>query len=281
MIPRARETSLLGRAATAAMLLGLVAGAAVWSQSGIGFAGLSRAELSIAAVFVAGIVASMAGFAFSAIAGALLAHVYAEPVEMVRVLLVSSITIQAYCCLMIAREVRWRELAPYLLGGLATAPAGVLLLLHAPSRLYGSALGVFLVCYGLYLLRKPVAINSSQSAARNAIVGALGGITGGLAAFPGAFPALWCSARALSKEQQRAICQPYILVMQIATLAVLEHVRPGDTGGLGELWMFVPVSLLAAAIGFAIFSRMSNAQFRTLLLVVLVSSGAVLVMKSW
>src|SRR3954469_22906815 len=54
----------------------------------------SREALTVLIVFFAGTVASVAGFAFSAIAGALLAHLYADPVEMVRIMLVSSISIQ-------------------------------------------------------------------------------------------------------------------------------------------------------------------------------------------
>ena len=53
-------------------------------------------------------------------------------------------------------------------------------------------------------------------------VGALGGITGGLAAFPGAFVTIWCSVRGWDKSVQRAVTQPFILAMQLITLATMQ-----------------------------------------------------------
>jgi len=36
---------------------------------------------------------------------------------------------------------------------------------------------------------------------------------------PGAIPTIWCNLKGLSKIQQRAIVQPFILLMQVATMA--------------------------------------------------------------
>jgi len=275
------RAAVLRHTAAAGLFVTSLVGAALWTVGNAKWGGaLPRLELTILAILFAGIVASVAGFAFSAIAGALLIHLYPEPVEMVRILLVCSITIQAYCTLMVANSVRWRELAPYLAGGLLAAPVGVFLLMRVSSTAYGLALGVFLVAYGAYSLAKPVAIRTAPSRGLDAVVGALGGITGGLAAFPGAFTAMWCSARGFSKDAQRAICQPYIFFMQIVTLAMVEPMRPSGTGDLTSLWVFVPVSLLAASVGFRLFRGLSNAQFRVVLLTVLIASGAVLVLRS-
>lgn len=278
----AERAAVLRHATVAGLFVTSLVGAAAWTLANAKWTGgVPRLELTIVAILFAGIIASVAGFAFSAIAGALLVHLYPEPVEMVRILLVCSITIQAYCTLMVANSVRWRELAPYLAGGFLAAPVGVFLLMRVSSGDYALALGAFLVAYGAYSLARPVAIRAPSNRYVDALVGALGGITGGLAAFPGAFTAIWCSARGLSKEAQRAICQPYIFFMQIVTLAMVEPMRPSATGDLTTLWIFVPVSLLAASVGFRLFRGLSNAQFRAVLLAVLIASGLVLVFRSF
>ena len=170
---------------------------------------------------------------------------------------------------------------PYLAGGLLTAPLGVMLLARLSSHTYAFVLGTFLVVYGVYSLMKPITINLHGKPLADVFVGALGGITGGLAAFPGAFIAIWCSARGLPKETQRAICQPYIFFMQIATLVMVEQVRDSGLGDLASLWLFVPVSLLAAFVGFGLFQRLTNSQFKVVMLNVLIASGMVLIVKSW
>jgi hypothetical protein len=75
-------------------------------------------------------------------------------------------------------------------------------------------MGVGLVCYGLYMLmRRPARLGSGPSPTADALAGALGGLTGPLAAFPGAGVTIWCSMRGWDKVGQRAVYQPYILLM--------------------------------------------------------------------
>ncbi|MDB5374602.1 MAG: sulfite exporter TauE/SafE [Belnapia sp.] len=53
------------------------------------------------------------------------------------------------------------------------------------------------------------------------LAGAVGGITGGPAAFPAALVVIWCGLLGWPKIRQRAVFQPYILVMQVATLGLI------------------------------------------------------------
>ena len=235
----------------------------------------------LSAIFIASLIAAIAGFAFSAVAAALLVHIYHEPAEMVRTLLVCSIAVQIYCTAMILGKVQWRELAPYLIGGLITAPIGIVILKHVSPNTYALLLGLLLVSYSLYALTNPLRVAASKNAGMDAAVGALGGITGGVAAFPGAFPVIWCSARGLSKEHQRAICQPYILIMQVSSLGWFEHAHSGQTRSLVELWTFIPVALVGAWLGFEVFRRISPRQFNIVVLAVLGVSGALLLARGW
>ena len=60
-----------------------------------------------------------------------------------------------------------------------------------------------------------------QHALFDGVAGFLGGVTGGAAAFPGAFVTIWCGFKGFSKERQRGIYQPFILIVQVAAVAVL------------------------------------------------------------
>jgi uncharacterized membrane protein YfcA len=213
-------------------------------------------------------------------AAAALTYVYPEPTEMVRTLLVCSITIQLYCSARVLRAVEWHELAPYVVGGIAAAPVGLVILVHVSANTYAVIIGTLLVAYAACASIRPFHFRALRRPALDACVGALGGVTSGLAASPGMFPVMWCSARGLPKERQRAICQPYMLVVQIVTLAWLQRFRPGEGQALMSLWPFIPVALVGAYFGYSIFQRISTERFRTVVLVLLAVSGALLILKA-
>ncbi len=236
--------------------------------------------ITLAAIFAAGVVASVAGFAFSALAAALLSHLYPNPVEMVAILLVSSIAVQSYCLAKLWMHICWKSVLPYLLGGLAVLPIAIHLLASARSDVYGTVLGLFLLAYALLALFVPA--NARLHAPRGSafVVGALGGLTGGLAAFPGAFVTIWCGLQGLAKEQQRALCQPFILVMQVSALVLLYNMAGMTEHSPGPLWIYVPVALLSAYTGMKLFAKLSDRQFRSVVVVMLAVSGLLLIARA-
>ena len=168
---------------------------------------------------------------------------------------------------------------PFLVGGVVGLPLGLFLLLASPPRLYAHGLGVFLILYAGYaLLRRPGRLRH-QNPVLDAVVGFLGGITGGVAAFPGAPVTVWCSFKGWSKDRQRGVYQPFILVMQLAAIALLSlGAVPGrvpvsfDPGGAA----YVPAMLLGTMIGLALFRRLSDHQFGRVLNLFLIASGIAL-----
>ena len=83
---------------------------------------------------------------------------------------------------------------------------------------------------------------------------------------------IWCSLRGWDKLHQRAVYQPYILAMQILTIACLQSQVPSRMAIAQDL-AFVPFALLGAVAGLACFQRMTNAQFHSAVSVLLVVSG--------
>jgi hypothetical protein len=72
-------------------------------------------------VLLSATLSSIAGFAFSPIAGAFLFHTVREPLVVVQILLVASIAQQSYCVWRLRENIRARDCAPYLMGSMTTA----------------------------------------------------------------------------------------------------------------------------------------------------------------
>jgi hypothetical protein len=159
-------------------------------------AGSATALLTLALLFIAALVSSVVGFAFSALAAAGLMHLYGQPSEAVEIMLLCSIAIQLYYVFAIRRSIQWRRLFPFLVGGAACVPAGVWLLSRVSYDAFAIGLGAFLTIYGAVMLWRPKGRTWTGSWWTDFCIGALSGITGGLAAFPGAFVTMWCSGAA-------------------------------------------------------------------------------------
>jgi uncharacterized protein len=108
--------------------------------------------IAMIVVLVASTVSSIAGFAFSALCGALLFHLIESPVYAVQVMIVCSIAIQMLSVAALWRSIDWRTLPIFLAGGILGVPAGVYLLLHLPGGSYRTVIGGLLIVYGGYLL---------------------------------------------------------------------------------------------------------------------------------
>src|SRR5262245_24565051 len=107
------------------------------------------------AILISSVLSSIAGFAFSALCGALLFHLMDSPVYAVQVMIVCSIAIQLFCVAALWQSIDWRSLPVFLIGGVLGVPAGVYLLLHLSSGIYRDLIGALLIAYGVYLLLRP------------------------------------------------------------------------------------------------------------------------------
>ncbi|MBV9248473.1 MAG: sulfite exporter TauE/SafE family protein [Acetobacteraceae bacterium] len=229
------------------------------------------------AVFIASTASSIAGFAFSAICGALLVHLMHSPVHMVELMIVCSIAIQSLSVWSLRRSLDWQALPPFLMGGLISMPFGVYLLLHTQQKSFGTLMGAFLIAYGGFMLfRKPMQLRRNYGRIGDGMAGLLGGITGGLAGFPGALVTIWCGLKGWDKKQQRAIYQPFILIMQVMTLVAIHFMRGGSTMDTNALaaWAYVPGAMFGTWCGLMLFGRLSDRQFGIAVNLLLVTSGA-------
>ena len=223
-------------------------------------------------ILLAALVSSIAGFAFSALAGSALAYLKLDPVYAVQTMVLCSIATQLYAVWKLRGSIRWAALWPMLLGGAGAVPVGVWLLLHVDGAIYAAGLGVFFTAYGGYVAMRREHRVVRGGAWQDAVAGALGGLAGGLAGIPGSFVAIWCSMRGWDKLRQRAVYQPFILVMQIVTIVCLRWQAPIHVDVVHGL-SFVPFALLGAIGGLAIFRLMTTRQFQATVSILLAISG--------
>jgi uncharacterized membrane protein YfcA len=174
------------------------------------------------------------------------------------------------------RVIDWRALLVFLAGGALGLPLGIHVLLHSEPAVYARIVGGALIAYVAFMLfRRPVVLRR-QHALLDGLAGLVGGITGGAAAFPGALVTIWCGFKGWDKERQRGVFQPFILIMQIAALALLAAWSPhaaaqraADLAGLA----YLPAMLLGSAWGMAFFRGLNDRQFARAVNLLLLVSG--------
>jgi len=252
-----------------------------------GTPGLGSAVFVAVVLFLAGVVSGLAGFAFSAIAACilwLLPPLQAVPLIMLLSACNQLLSISKLRQEMVVRGNADREGAlPYIIGGLAGVPIGVELLRTLPANLFAGGLGGFLVAYALVMLLMPGTLRIDVSGPKAAAaVGALGGVVGGFSGFGASVLVVYLGLRGVGKSATRGITQPYILTMQLVSLAVLAATDAAIFNiFFWFLWaMTLPAVLLGSSTGVALYRRLSDGNFRRAVLILLIVSGASLVAKT-
>ena len=232
-----------------------------------------------AGVFAGAFVSGLMGFAFSAVAGAVLLHVL-PPTEAVPLMMACSIVTQAVSLYALHGTVKWRGRPVLIAGGVIGVLPALYLLRHVDAHIFRIGFGSFLIAYAVYMLLRPAAAvwREAPGRLRQAAVGFGGGFIGGLTAMPGALPVIWCDLRGMPKDQQRGFVQPYITAMQVFALALMFTRNSFSSQALINLTISLPALAAGAALGVVMFRRVNDALFRSVVLVVLAFAGTLLVL---
>lgn len=238
-------------------------------------------SIHIALVFVAAfsgaLVSGLVGFAFSAVAGAILLHLM-PPTEAVPLMMLCSILVQLTSMIAVIDAVQWKRTLVLVAGGLLGLVPAVYLLQHVDTRLFRICFGVFVASYAAYMLLRSASKRrpSTGGALGEGLVGFGGGLVGGLTAMPGALPTMWCDLHGLPKIEQRGVVQPYILIMQLIALALLLPRLGRSPDMLFDFLVCAPGLAAGTAVGVVLFGRVDDIMFRRVVLAMLLVSGLTL-----
>jgi uncharacterized protein len=229
------------------------------------------------ATFAAALVAGLAGFAFGLVAAAVWLHIL-TPLQTASLIIAFGLIVQGVSVWKLRHALQWHRLWPFLVGATLGVPAGVAILGWA-SPAYIRA-GVLLILYSAYgLVRPAMQPILAGGAPADAGIGLLNGILGGATGLAGIIVTVWCGLRGWPKDVQRAVFQPIgvaIFAMSAVWLGV-EGAVNAETMRLFAIGL--PVLLAGTWLGLKLYGRIDEADFRKLVLALLLASGIALLLS--
>ena len=174
-----------------------------------------------------------------------------------------------------------KRLLRFILPAVIGIPIGVSSLSFIDAELLKMLIGLFMLFYGgFFALRANLPTLCGSAPMPDRLVGLIGGILGGAAGLSGAIITVWLSMRPYSKNETRAVLQPFnvsVLGLSIIMLALNGAYSPAS---LVHLAVIMPAGLVAAQTGIWLFKRLETPQFRRLLIIMMFVSGLILILRS-
>ncbi len=227
----------------------------------------------------AGFVQGLSGFAFGMVAMSFWAWVL-DPRLAAALAVFGALTGQLLAVFSVRRGFNWPLLWPFLLGGLAGIPLGVLVLPHLDMDWFKAVLGALLAlwCPVMLVAQRLPRIGGNRWG--DGAVGLVGGVLGGIGGFAGSVPTLWCTLRGFNKDTQRAVIQNFNPSMLSVTMAI--YLATGIvTRDMAPMFAVVaPAMLIPTLLGTRLYIGISDVTFRRVVLGLLTCSGLTLLASS-
>jgi uncharacterized membrane protein YfcA len=232
----------------------------------------------LAATFAGALVAGLSGFAFGLIAASIWLFIL-TPLESATLIIAFGLIVQGYSVWKLRHALNWKKLWPFLVGAAFGVPIGVAILTWANPADVRKGTGVFLVLFSLYSLfrpmLKPITVGGAPA---DAGVGFLNGVLAGVTGLAGILVTIWCGLRGWPKDQQRAVFQPAAVAIFAMSAAWL-GAKSAVTAETVRLFLFgLPALLAGTWLGMNVYDWLDEATFRKILLVLLLLSGAALLL---
>jgi uncharacterized protein len=235
--------------------------------------------LFLTGTFLAALVAGLGGFAFGIVAAGVWLYIL-TPLQTATLIIGLGLVVQGYSVWKLRHALSWRRLALLLVGTAFGVPLGVFTLAHADPHYLRLGTGAVLVLFSLYgLLRPTITPIKAGTMPGDLGAGFLNGVLGGATGLAGIVTVIWCQLRGWTKDQQRAVFQP----VGVATFA-MSAAWLGGQGSVSRevIRLFVvalPVVLVGTWLGLKFYGRLDEAQFRKVVLILLLASGVVLLFR--
>ena len=227
-----------------------------------------------------GFVTGLAGFGTGLTALAFWLHVV-NPVVAAALVVTCSVVGQTQSLFTVRREISWRRAWPFLAGGILGVPVGTASLQWVAPQTLKVILGIVLVGYtGVMLGLRRFPTTAWGGKVADGMVGFGGGALGGLSGLSGPLPTIWCGLRGWSAAAQRAVYQPYNLI--ILAIVLCTYIAQGTM--TPDIWRLAsicaPATILGTFLGIRTYGKVNDHQFRKLVLWLLLASGMVLTVSN-
>lgn len=222
---------------------------------------------------IAGFVQGLSGFAFGLVAMGFWAWSVSPQLAGPMVVFGSFIG-QLLSIHSVRANIDLRRVLPFILGGVVGVPLGAAALPHLDATLFKVGVGLLLAVYcPVMLLTRDLPRVRGGGRVADGVAGLVGGIMGGIGGLTGPAPTLWCTLRHWSRDAQRAVIQSFNLAMHTLTLTVY-IVDGAITAETGRMFAIVaPALVVPCLLGARLYSRVSEVQFRRMVLGLLFLSG--------
>jgi uncharacterized membrane protein YfcA len=235
--------------------------------------------LFVAATFAASFVAGLAGFAFGLVAAAIWLQIL-TPLQTATLIVCYGLIVQGYAVWKLRGAINWRRLLPLLIGGQIGVPIGIEALRLVPAAQMAIGIGVFLVAFSVYSLFKPsLKALTGERPLADGSVGVLSGIVGGATGLAGILPTIWSTLRGWTRDEQRAVFQPAGVAIFAGAAAWLGGTASIDRETMVLFVIGLPALLIGTWAGLKVYGRLDEAQFRRIVLILLLLSGIALVVS--
>lgn len=173
-----------------------------------------------------------------------------------------------------------RRMLRFLLPALVGIPLGAGMLAYVEPHALKLLIASFMILYGLFFLsRRALPKFERPTPLADNMIGFVSGILGGLAGLSGALLVPWCTLRPWSRHATRAVLQPFNLTVLGITALGLAWNGTYTVDLLRSLAIALLTSLAFAQVGLFVFRRISDTQFRWLLIALMLCSGTALMLR--
>jgi uncharacterized protein len=224
------------------------------------------------ACLLGAVVTGIAGFAFGLVASAIWLHII-SPAQSAPLIAAFAIVIQGATLWKLRHAMQMSRLLPFVIGGAIGIPVGAAALNWASAAQMRAFIGSALVLFSVYSLARPKLPAVKGGAIADGAVGLLSGAFAGSTGLAGIPVIVWAALRQWSKDEQRAVFQPVVVIVFLMTLLWLGGSGVVTAETLRLFGIGLPAVLIGTWLGFMLYGKLDESTFRVVVLVLLLLSG--------
>jgi len=231
------------------------------------------------ATFIGGLASGLSGFAMGVVVSSIWLHII-TPIQAATLLVGYGLLTQSYAIWKLRHALRWRNVAPFIVGGAIGVPIGTMLLTYINPAYLRTGVGLLLVLYSAYNLVQPAFKPVQFGVRADVVIGFLNGLLGGLTGLTGIIVTIWCQLRGWPKDAQRMVFQPVNLAA-IVMAAVSLSIAGAVTVEVVNLYLLgLPLLLAGLWSGLKLYGKLDDAAFRKVMLLLLLVAGVALIVPA-